>query len=562
MSQDDCSYARFVAWVAVKRNTHRYISSAEKLQCPLVRCRETFPDHERMLKHLTACEQLPTREYWCYEHMCIERFDDVKCRRCISHPSKRRRMLSMARTLFSTLGQRSRRDLELTTDLGNAADLLAPPSYVESQHESHKAPVIDTPEKPELPSSTEILEIDSHEVIAPVRVVNPQDLLLPELDCVPMQSSMQWQPTPFVSPAGYDYSTAAPAYESLSASQPTSLGLSSVTQLAQPTMRSVPNSTRSKNLSPSSSVRSTTSTMSNISSISTSSSMWSAPSTAWSGNETNFSTVSLDMISTADAASCGSFGTFVDKCLVDPLETISELPADAELHELSTGDLDSYDPFLALDLGAMSMDVSYPVHTVPSRSPVEDTLQQPLPDIAKRTRPDMRFLVATAWDALQEHILSSQAKIKHLDNPLVGQLETLSSRNIAQKGLTSLRGILEGRPLVSPLDTLSLIHVIYSFSLVVYKDDALRRSNELFAQSLLYSTWLAPGDQAHFREVATAIWRPSDMSDNDLDHFVGQQSSNVTAMSRDNHKGKAKVVDKGINADPLVAAAQNFLDGA
>lgn len=519
-----------------------------------------------MLRHLAACEHLPSREYWCYDHMRVERFDDAKCKTsCINHPSRRRRMMTLAKTFFSTLGHKSRRGPGLPIDVDDDGS-LAPPSYHESQHESHQALDLDPPEKPELPSSAEILEIDSNEVAVPVPVVNPQDLLFPELDSVPLQSSMQWQPTPFLSPAGYDFSTAAPAYESLSASRPTSLGPSPTPQLAQPPPKSVPTSTRSKNLSPSSSVRSTTSTMSNISSISTSSSLWTAGSTAWSGAETNFTSLSVDLINPADFSHDDGFESLMSKrilnCL-EPLGTISELPADVGLHELSTGDFGPQNFSLALDPNMTSVEASYPVNfSLEEKEPTPATTQQLKSDGPASLQSETKTLVAAAWDALQEHILSSQAKIKHVSNPLAGQFRMLSSQTVAHKGLTSLRSFLEGQPLISPLDTLSLVHVIYSFSLVVYGDDAVRRSSELFAQSLLYSTWFVPENQAHFREVVMAIWQPSDMTENQLSQLMKQQASGLEETSGNNGKGKGRAVVESVKEDPLVSAAQTFLDGA
>lgn len=470
--------------------------------------------------------------------------------------------MSMAKTFFSTLGHKakSKRGPDFLPDFDDA--ILAPPSYHESQ-----ALNLDPPEKPELPSSTEILEIDSTEVNsatdAPLPVVNPQDLLASELECVPMQTSMQWQPTPFVSPIGSDFSTAAPAYESLSAASPSPLGPPPAPQhIHHAAPRSAPAPTRSKNLSPSSSVRSTTSTMSNVSSISTSSSLWSTPSTAWSGLETNFTSISMDLISPVDVSQADVFENVMDRCPIGPLDVISELPADTELHELSTGDFDLHSPLFAFDATVLPTVTSYPADFSLEEEKPEPLVTQ-LPESGSPTmfQSETRSLVAAAWDALQEHILTSQVKTKGLQgrNPIAGQLGMLSSQTIASKGLLSLRSILDGRPLTSPLDTLCLVHVIYSFSLVVYGDDATGRSSELFAQSLLYSTWFAPEHQPQFREVATAIWRPSDMSDAQLGQLLKQQSPSLKRTF--SNKGKGHATDASVKEDPLIFAAQNFLDG-
>lgn len=558
-TSQECSYSRFVAWAAVRRNSYRFISSSEKLQCPLIQCRKSFRDHETMLKHLARCDHLASREYWCYDHMRIERFDDMNCKRCISHPSKRRRMLSVAKTFFNTLGNKTRKLPDLTSAVDDMA-MPAPPSYHESQFVN-----LDLPEDPELPS-TEILEIDSTEVTGPdppVPAIDPQELLLPELDCLPMQSSMQWQPTPVIPNMSYDLSMAAPAYESLSAARPTSKNPApdaSEPQQGQAGPRSFPPSARSKNLSPSSSVRSTTSTTSNMSAISTTSSLWSAPSTAWSGMGTNFTSSSVDLLSPLDYASESLFNNVFDTCPSGPLDMISELPADMpELHELSSWDFSVQDSLFAFDNDPTSADTSYPADFTVGEDKYESepTVQALEAEIQPAFQSDTKAMAAEAWDALSEHILSSHGKIKHIQNPLANQLGMLSPQTIAQKGLTSLRSILKGRPLTSPLNTLSLVHVIYSFSLVAYRDEATRRSDQLFAQSLLYSAWFTPEDQVQFKEVAKAIWQPSGMTDVQLDQLIKDQSSSLNQAF--SNKGKGRAGDSPV--DSLISTAQTFLDG-
>lgn len=475
-------------------------------------------------------------------------------------------MLSVAKTFFNTLGKKTKKlpDLMLAVE----ETMLAPPSYHESEFLN-----VDLPEKPELSSTTEILEIDSTEVTAsdpPVPAIDPQELLLPELDCLPMHSSMQWQPTPVVPNMSYDFSIAAPAYESLSAARPTSQIPSTGPPQGQSASRSFPPSARSKNLSPSSSVRSTTSTTSNVSAISTSSSLWSASSTAWSGMETNFTSPSMDLISPVDYAPGDLFDNVFENCPSGPLDMISELPADMpELHELSSEELDMQGSLFAFDANLSSGEMSYPADVAVGQAAMGDEKLeslnvQPLKvESQAELQSETKSLAAAAWDALSEHIISSHAKIRHLRNPLANQLGMLSPQTVAQKGLTSLRSILDGRPLTSPLDTLSLVHVIYSFSLAAYGDDATRQSDQLFTQSLLYSAWFTSEDQIQFREVATAIWQPSGMTDVQLDQLIKDQSS-IFRQSF-SHKGKGKVIIPGqntaSNVDPLISTAQAFLDG-
>lgn len=471
-------------------------------------------------------------------------------------------MLSVAKTFFDTLGNKTRKLPDLTPDIEES--MLAPPSYHESEFLN-----LDLPEKPELPSTTEILEIDSTEVTAsdaPAPAIDPQELILPELDCLPMHSSMQWQPTPFIPNMSYDFSIAAPAYESLSAVRPTAQSSSPIPNQGQNGLRSAPPSARSKNLSPSSSVRSTTSTTSNVSAISTSSSLWSAPSTAWSGMETNFTSPPIDLLNTLDYAPGDLFDDALEDCSSGPLEMISELPADIpELHELSSGEFGMQGSLFDFNADLRPAGTSYPADfAVEKEEHKEPTIQAPQAESRPVLQSDTRTLAGAAWDALSEHILSSHAKIKRVQNPLANQLGMLSPQTVAQKGFTCLRGILEGRPLTSPLDTLSLVHILYSFSLVAYGDDATRsRSNQLFAQSLLYSAWFTSEDRIQFREVTKAIWQPSDLTDVQLDQLITNQSPSLRQTFSNKGKDRATIAGDGTvtSVDPLISTAQTFLDG-
>ena len=103
-SKDDCATQRFILWAAVRRNACMQMGEEKRLECPLLRCQQRFPDHESMLRHLITCDLLPDCEYWCYEHMRVERFDDTRCKKCVGHPSKRRKMLTLAKSFFTSLG--------------------------------------------------------------------------------------------------------------------------------------------------------------------------------------------------------------------------------------------------------------------------------------------------------------------------------------------------------------------------------------------------------------------------------------------------------------------------
>lgn len=484
-------------------------------------------------------------------------------------------MLGMAKTFFSTLGNKPRKGPDNTMfDYDEATVMVA--KYEEPQQVQFEPPA-----QPEL-SSNEIVEIDSTEIESlpvsasepPVPAIDPQALLMPELDSVPMQSSMQWQPTPFAQSLSNQIYNAVAVPGPFASGQPSSQAMAHTlppcdesTQPARPGQAT----TRSKNLSPSSSVRSTTSTMSNVSnvsSVSTSSSLWSAPSIAWSGMETNFTSTSVDLVHQLDILEEDIYNGHSDKWPSNPLEVLPELPADIpEMHELASNDLRLHNLLFAFEPTSTAEGISQPSNfsvedDVPSFGPVQPQEVEASEVFHSATK----SMVHAVWDALQEHILSSLVNTRQLDNPLAHQLGLLSAPTIAYKGLAALRSALEGRPCASPLDTLCLIHVIYSYSLVVYGDEAMRRSKEFFVQSLQYASWFSSDDRAHFVEMVKAIWQPGDFDAsqlNELDQLlVG--STGGSFWSRSNKgKGRAMAYNTDVvSADALLSAARDFLDGA
>lgn len=485
-------------------------------------------------------------------------------------------MLGMAKNFFSTLGNKPRK----LPDIGTS-EADEPMMMTANYHQPfHSQPQFEPPAQPEL-SSNEIVEIDSTEIESPpvpasgppLHVIDPQALVTPELDSVPMQSSMQWQPTtPFTQTlADQMYNLhAVAAYGQLSAGQPGNQNTAQVVpplgDAAQPP-RSAPATTRSKNLSPSSSVRSTTSTMSNVSnvsSVSNTSSIWSAASMAWSGVETNYTAASVDHVNPLDIFHGGVYDGIHEKWQSYSLESLPELPADIpEMHELASNDFGSHNLLLPLEANPSAASISYPANFSLDDEVVRmDPEQSREADAPEVFHSETKSMVHAVWEVLEAHILSSFVNTQQLDNPLALQFGLLSAPDVAYKGLASLRNALEGRPCASPLDTLCLIHVIYSSSLVVYGDDAMRRSNKFFAQSLQYASWFSPERQAQFVEMVKAIWQPDDFDAVQSNQLYDGSTAHLHGSYGDKGKSRALGSNEGIGTtDPLLSAARDFLDG-
>ncbi|KAK4241958.1 hypothetical protein C8A03DRAFT_11827 [Achaetomium macrosporum] len=576
-SQEDCARHRFIVWAAVKRNSSVRMTPQERLECPLLRCTQRFPDHETMLKHLAGCRYLAFGEYWCYDHMRVERFDDLKCKRCLGHPSKRRKILYMAKNFFHSLGHKSKK-----AQVGMADDesmLQPPPSY-----DSLNIPSLDG-RASELPS-TEILEIDSMEVHLieptpvppPSDVIDPQALLMPVVPAVPELDSttlsnngfMQWQPVPTVTQPSFPIMTqedgsvrAPPAKPAL---QVTTAGLQGRRQSPRPVARPAPAVPRSKGLSPSSSVRSTASTDSDASTASKGSSMIS-PVSNWSGAWSMGSGLNTGMTSPVD-------GVVADDMFADALNSyssdacpdflhdfFSELPADMPMLN-NACDMAS-DALLGFD-APLPANLSYAPDIVLTDTAAE-SVEIPEPEIEQTNVccSETKALVSSAWDALQEHMVSSMMKIQDdKDNQLSNQLRSMSVGTVATTGLRTLRALINGNPPSSASDALCLIHLVYAFSLVLQEQGTLDRFTTLFLQSLAYVNGLPLNERDYYRRLVISIWQPPDLDQAQIKNHLGVMSHKRFGLGPD-PKGKSpQVIDGRIGEgnDSLLMVARDFLD--
>ncbi|KAK3390569.1 hypothetical protein B0H63DRAFT_119764 [Podospora didyma] len=585
-SQEDCARHRFIVWAAVKRNTSQRMKPEERLECPLLRCTQRFTDHESMLRHLAGCNHLPSGEYWCYDHMRVERFDDLKCKRCLGHPSKRKKMLSMAKTFFHSLGHKSKKGNGLGFD-GDEAMLLPPPSY-----DSLGIPPANA-NATEL-SSTEIVEIDSVEVHtihahAPGLAatlpssdgaIDPQALLvpsLPELDSTAMSndSFMQWHPHPHPIVTSSSYPTGLSEdgeSRSPSSSKPTlqvtTHGLPARRHAPRPVPRPVPVVSRSKGLSPSSSVRSnasTDTTASTETSASTTSNISSivSPISSWSGEWSMGDGINTSMTSPIDGFLCDdAFDQAFNTACPDFLHDFySELPADPPTSKIAN-DMAS-DPIFMLDLAPLP-DSTYAMDML-SENPTSSTdvngMETEKADVCCS---EAKSIAGSAWDALQEHIVSSMVKIQSVQgNRLADKLRSMSGKTIAIAGFRAVRTLLNGGRPSSASDILCFVHLAYALSLVVHEQGASFRSKNFFLQSLSYTHSLPPSERDSYSQLAFAIWQPSELIQADIDRYFAMLPSKSLSRSS-SLKGKSPEIDNGYlednDLDSLLIATQNFLD--
>ncbi|KAI5919475.1 hypothetical protein F4810DRAFT_498131 [Camillea tinctor] len=602
-SGEDCARQKFIVWAAVKRNRSVRMAASDRLRCPLVRCGEQFHDHESMLRHLTKCQYLSTGEYLCFECMKVEKFNDEKCKSCLAHPTKRRRIINMAKHFFSNIGNKSRQVSSNGPSEGELA--IPPPSYdslvvdahqlyeeQEQQRQQHQqqqeegddVEMHEPPQQLQIElNGTELLELDSTPLLPTA-----------QLDSINYDSQSTSTPTSsntitlhtqpksmLVPPVGInvqdrsssrhdDATSISSAETSASGCRRPSLALDT-SHLDR--YRSAPRNTY---LSPSSSLRSTRSSQ-GVSPITP----WSAiskSSSAWtSGTNDTAMTSPITPLGPNNypvplAAESRSFGEKEDnQCPSDPcgysFGNMPELPGDNPLSMAFSHGL--YDPLLfsfnPKDNYSWMSSVDTEISLGTSVNMMfTDTGSKP-EDIPSEFRgsPDSRFdtrsHVVYVWDTLQEHISSSREKLVHFQgNSLVERLQTESARSIALTGLASLKKILSGNDPTDPFDYLCFIHVMYAFSLIVHEDDRITWCNIFYNQALAYRSFFDPPVYPDFySQVVAAIWQPAPEHQS--------QSQPMASLGRSSSlKGKETAyrmnAGTAIGSDPLVTTAQNFLD--
>lgn len=590
-----------MVWVAVKRNECERMTPSERLECPLLRCRKRFVNHERMLRHLYTCDELDSGEYWCYNCERSERFTDAKCKRCLGHPTKRRKILSMAKNFFTSLGHKSRKD-GLLRQVPEDDALVPPPSYDS----------LDLGLTNELCSAGEIHEIDSTEVppnppparipAPPPQMHNPAPQREPD-SALFLSSTLRQPPPPCVFPAELDTRiTLAGPHENSVASwinDPMAY-IPPEGPCRQDSVDERRLKTRSKTLAPSSSLRSnasnssTNTTNSSTSTNSTDStntmstgispSIWSEPWTVASGMDGELeSPISSLLCPSKFDGKNGNMGLGENAWDGDVFMKdfdISELPADlplfAQLPATSDHLADPQD-LLALEnptenvpgpdmtmLGNVDGLIPDVTNITPNVSAEVSTSSNPHSPFPFSVEPSS--LVASIWETLQAHVSSSEAKLRpKKNNGLAVRFLAMDSRSIASYGHATLKAMLQGRPPESPLHLLCYVHVAYAYFLVVHQEEAGIHSKELFTQAVAYATGSGMPSQREYLEIAHTIWEPDDAGPTTSTKAgTAQLEPAVNPFSiMSSVVGKGKGLSNGDPArdDALLSVAQYLLDG-
>ncbi|KAK0666099.1 hypothetical protein QBC41DRAFT_156725 [Cercophora samala] len=607
-SQEDCARHRFIVWAAVKRNESLRNHPEKKTECPLLKCNHKFTDHESMLKHLAGCRHLASGEYWCYNHMRVEHFDDIRCKKCLGHPSRAKKVLTIAKKLFHGLGHKSKKGQQGST-IDEERLRQPPPSY---ESISRPAPGPPLPgNAAELPL-TEILEADSNEIEVPMAppqqqqhpTIDPQDLLIPQPDISPSlpeldATAMEWDHTlhmampqiPVQMPITLqDDSMQHFGYNRAPLQLATNNPYARCQAPPRPVSRPTSTAPRSKGLSPSSSVRSTASTDTTTSNVSNDSnvsydSTFSNLTTDSHGTTNSYDTVysnANSLVSPISNYSGGAWSTpdGMNTNMTSPIDGsmlenpfadasfaydgcpdfvhnfYSELPADFPVSSMMEGIVP--DPILVLSELPMTLDhapgpsMASNVAELPDNREIEVLESDPCCS-------ETRSMVDSAWEVLQEQVVQSMVKIQDIQgNRLARQLKSMSIQTIAERGLRTLRSYIDGFQPSTPDDTLCLAHLVFAFALVVYQEGTHKRVRGLYLQSLPLMGMIPEHDRPDYQQLADFIWKPEDLVSSDA-----QRTLDLVHSMFPNSKGKSPVGHHGMRSQPpdmFRAAAWDFLD--
>jgi hypothetical protein len=252
-----------------------------------------------------------------------------------------------------------------------------------------------------------------------------------------------------------------------------------------------------------------------------------------------------------------------DACPESLHDHYSELPADlpmldnaADMPMLDNGaNMPSSDGYLGYDAPPPAVNPAYAPEIDLADEPME-AIEMGEPDVGWTNMycSETKSLVSSAWDTLQEHIVTSMGKLHDLKaNHLANKLRSMSIRTIATTGLRALRNLINGQAPCSASDALCMIHLVNALTFTLHEQGTSARVKSLFLQSLAYSNGLSPDDNEFYRQLIVTIWQPPDHTQTDLINHPASQG-----------KGKAPesaIPDSEQRTDSLLSAAGDYLDG-
>lgn len=173
-----------------------------------------------------------------------------------------------------------------------------------------------------------------------------------------------------------------------------------------------------------------------------------------------------------------------------------------------------------------------------------------------------RSLVESIWWTARSRIEGSKQTLLDMrGNALAARLLAMPPLDTLEQGMIALTEMVNGRTCTSPLSIVCYIHLVYTFSLVVYENDIQRQSQELFAQVLSYIACVPRSERQSFIGVIDSLWRPTYMTTADVSEIVRHHMHAPEPMSHGSEVTSTTILRGDPQRDPMLFIAQYMLDG-
>ncbi|KAL2069078.1 hypothetical protein VTL71DRAFT_15416 [Oculimacula yallundae] len=504
------SHLQFLAWVAYTRKyTDVYISDDERRTCPLAWCREKFNDQEAMLQHVWNCPHLAKGIYHCFQCNKIERVGKSSCKRCQGTPSRKDRMASVAKKIFSKLGAKPSRSDHISTSSslqssehsseGFRESKSSVPPYSQDPSQQNQSMSWSHPGAQELGTSNVIPEMAGESASYELPDTFISEMAGSECPIELGGSVGMWEDN--------FYAETFEEWDWPSLPLPKARGSSPKLEIDT----SVAYSSRPANWTETPLSATFISPMSAFGNFQTSN-MFSPIEISPTDSDTSgmsYLTDSGYSSATTQSATFSSTGSF------RRLPSVGEMKG--KKREFGTASeawiKDTAIPIPQDIFSVVANPVLTPNNvgvTISKNHPAGRCTESPSPKLTTSHWHDAPSLVLAFSQSLDAHIQHTKSRLQDLlPTSTTTELISMSRTSIVSIGLEVLTGILEGRTPTAMTQIFAFTHIACALAIAIDDDEAKILTQKWFQDTLRWSSGLRGGrQQKGYEEVAKAIWQP------------------------------------------------------
>lgn len=486
------SLYRFLLWVAYDRNLagRSQITDDERLRCPILWCRRTFHDQNKLMEHVFRCARFSDGRYWCFHCQNEESFAPCHV------PAFRKERLSVrAKRILRWIGTKShRKDHEAFDSSAHAKGAFCIADNQSSAHQPYPCENSYTTVEMDGPGPCQELggtNYSSHVELASL----PAELDSENRPASPHSSFHQY-------PAIHDDISLPSEYESIDG---TMASAASSFKIQQP-----PEKFQMRTKSTSAVSEGTLPLLQSPVPISRNGWM----TTNYSGDfcasptETDLSSDSLFSKSFGSDISPPStrnstMQSFSSSSLVHekPLEYIPPLP-------VTTNTLNEVPDNI---LGEMVMGARLASNNRKDSCDLLHSTERKVPvHLGYSHWHSSQGLLHDFWKVLVLHVAESSEKLKRLpDHPSTTELLSMTTENIAYTGLSAWKSLVNGDLQATIAQLYAHMHIAYACAIVLFDEQIGDRIEGLFTNSItIAASTLSHEDMSAYTKIASLIWSP------------------------------------------------------